>query len=230
MQKYYRLNKSSEYILYNQELKEAKNLYFNTIKVEKKKHWNKFLEKEDSRSIFRAMSYTKNTTSSLIPSLYNIETKELESTFQQKCNIFRSTLFPDPPITPPIDLVSYIGSNNWKWPLLSKVELRDSCTSKIKGKTPGPDLITQEIIIQAYSAIPEVFYIVYSILINQGYHPKCWKEATGFILKKPKKPDYSKPKVYRVILLLNCLGKVSERILARRLSYLAETTTLLYNS
>ena len=81
MQKYYRLNKSSEYILYNQELKEAKNLYFNTIKVEKRKHWNKFLEKEDSQSIFRAMSYTKNTTSSLIPSLFNIETKELSSWF-----------------------------------------------------------------------------------------------------------------------------------------------------
>ena len=37
IQKYYRLNKSSEYILYNQELKEAKNLYFNTIKIKKKK-------------------------------------------------------------------------------------------------------------------------------------------------------------------------------------------------
>ena len=60
------------------------------------------------------MSYTKNTISSLIPSFYNIETKELESTFQQKYNIFRSTLFPDPPIIPPIDLVLYIGSNNWK--------------------------------------------------------------------------------------------------------------------
>ncbi len=36
------------------------------------------------------------------------------------------------------------------------------------------------------------------------------------------------PKAYRVIALLNCLGKVLERILAQRLSYLAETTYLLY--
>ena len=72
--------------------------------------------------------------------------------------------------------------------------------------------------------------MVYPILINQGYHPKCWEEATGFILKKPKKPDFSKPKAYREISLLNCLGKVSERILARRLSYLAETTILLHDS
>ena len=48
------------------------------------------------------------------------------------------------------------------------------------------------------------------------------------ILKKPGKTDYSAPKSYRVIALLNCLGKVSERILAQRLAYLAETTNLLH--
>jgi Reverse transcriptase (RNA-dependent DNA polymerase) len=33
-----------------------------------------------------------------------------------------------------------------------------------------------------------------------------------------------------MISLLNCLGKVSERILAQQLAYLAETSGLLYNS
>ncbi len=66
------------------------------------------------------------------------------------------------------------------------------------------------------------------MLINTGYHPYYWRQATGFILKKPNKPDYSVPKAYRVISLLNYLGKVSERILARRLSYLAKTTYLLH--
>jgi hypothetical protein len=66
--------------------------------------------------------------------------------------------------------------------------------------------------------------------LNIGYHPTCWKEATGAILKKPGKPNYSAPKAYRFISLLNCLGKISERILAQRLSYLAETTNLLHNT
>ena len=57
-----------------------------------------------------------------------------------------------------------------------------------------------------------------------------WKQAIGAILKKPGKLDYSIPKAYRVISLLNCLVKVSERILARRLGYLAETTDLLHPS
>lgn len=65
-------------------------------------------------------------------------------------------------------------------------------------------------------------------MINSGYHPLCFRQATGAILKKASKPDYTNPKAYRVISLLNCLGKISERILAKRLSYLAETTPLLH--
>ena len=184
------------------------------------------------------MSYTKGKYSQLVPSLYNSETKELESTFQDKCNIFRRALFPPPPQSegPNLDNLSkdssYLNSSRvkWDWPSLTQEEVKRACTSKIKGKTPGPDLITQDIIFQAYLAVPYIFYTVYSILINQGHHPKIWKQATGFILKKPKKPNDSLPKAYRVISLLNCLGKVSERILAQRLSFLAETTSLLHNS
>ena len=97
---------------------------------------------------------------------------------------------------------------------MAEVELAKACSTKAKGKTPGPDCITQEIIQKVYSAIPVAFFQLYSSLLDLGYHPKCWRRATGVILKKPSKPDYSAPKAYRVISLLNCLGKVSERILA----------------
>ena len=176
------------------------------------------------------MSYTKEYLVEPLPSIFNNNTKSLESLFSAKCNILRTILFPSPPITSRVILDNYTSSTKWNWPILSQTELNSACSTKIKGRSPGPDLITQEIIIQAYSAIPDIFFSVYSILLNKGYHPKCWKQATGFILKKPNKPDYSQPKSYRVISLLNCLGKVSERILAKRLSYLAETTLLLDNS
>jgi hypothetical protein len=47
------------------------------------------------------------------------------------------------------------------------------------------------------------------------------------ILLKVNKKDYSLPKAYRVISLLNCLEKAFEKILATRLSYLAKTGDLL---
>ena len=49
----------------------------------------------------------------------------------------------------------------------------------------------------------------------------------GVILKKPnRKATISKS--YKVVSLLNCLGKVAEKIIATRLSYIAENSDLLY--
>jgi hypothetical protein len=69
-------------------------------------------------------------------------------------------------------------------------------------------------------------------MIN-GYYPKCFKEATGVILKKSQSAklsyrNYALSKAYRVISLFNYLVKVVEKIIARRLAVMAEFKTLLY--
>jgi hypothetical protein len=170
------------------------------------------------------MSYTKLSTQGLIPSI------EGNETFEGKCTALRKTLFPRPPldsIQPTIRRKHF----KWDWNPVSIEELEQACSMiAVKGKTPGPDGITQEIIAKAFEAIPDTFLKVYRLLIDKGYHPKCWRQATGAILAKPDKPDYSIPKAYMIISLLNCLGKVSERILAKRLSLMAEDGPLLHNS
>lgn len=47
------------------------------------------------------------------------------------------------------------------------------------------------------------------------------------VLRNPGKPDYSLPGTYRLISLLNLLGKLLEVVIAKRLSYLAEHHGLL---
>ncbi len=63
----------------------AKNTYFNTIKLAKTEYWNNFLEKEDPKSIFKAMAYTKDLLIQPIPSIWNASTNTLEDTFTGKC-------------------------------------------------------------------------------------------------------------------------------------------------
>jgi hypothetical protein len=204
----------------------ARNNYFLAIKNAKRDHWNQFLERENTESIFKALAYTKDKRVERLPPIRGLD-NQLKEPFQERCKAFRDTLFPTPPNSQPPRWEGY-KAYGWDWPTLSKIELTNACSAKIKGKTPGPDSITQELILKAYEACPDEFYSLYSYLIDIGYHPKIWRQAIGAILKKPNKPDYSSPKAYRVISLLNCLGKVSERILAQRLSYLAETTSLLH--
>jgi len=97
-----------------QEYTTARNTYFNTIKVAKTGHWNAFLEKEDPKSIFKAMAYTKDLLIQPIPSIRNASTNTLEDSFTGKCQAFKSTLFPDPPKAPEIDLSNYQEDDYWK--------------------------------------------------------------------------------------------------------------------
>jgi hypothetical protein len=50
--------------------------------------------------------------------------------------------------------------------------------------------------------------------IRLGAHPKAWTIAKGVTILKPGKDDDSKVKSYRVISLLNCLGKVIKKVVA----------------
>jgi len=53
--------------------------------------------------------------------------------------------------------------------------------------------------------------------LGLGFVCRRWRRSVGIIMRKPKKPDYSLPSSYRVINLLDVLGKLVERLVARRL-------------
>ena len=59
--------------------------------------------------------------------------------------------------------------------------------------------------------------------IRLGVHPARWKLARGVIIPKPGKDDYSVAKAYRCISLLNCLGKMVEKVVANLISDHCET-------
>jgi hypothetical protein len=63
--------------------------------------------------------------------------------------------------------------------------------------------------------------------INTGHFPTPFKTTTTVIIRKPTKPDYTKPNAYCPIALENTMGKIIESIMAEMLSYIAETHQLL---
>jgi hypothetical protein len=196
--------------------------------------WDSFLENAKGKEIFKAFQYTKHKKVERIPIIkYTKEGKEVQAlSFKEKSEAFLSTLFPKPPATDPPNWEDYQPSPKWEWPNIELEEIRTAIFCSSIKKAPGPDQISFKIIQQAFLAMPDIFYRIYSKLIEKGYHPKQWREAIGVILRKEnteKKRDYSMPKAYRVISLLNCLGKVAEKIIATRLSHLAETTDLLFS-
>jgi len=51
--------------------------------------------------------------------------------------------------------------------------------------------------------------------LKAGHHPRPWKEAIVCIIPKPNRADYTHAKNFRPILLLECLGKLLEKLVAK---------------
>src|SRR5437588_7938748 len=111
---------------------------------------------------------------------------------------------------------------------LPKKEMRDVIISSSSSKVPGPDGLGFECAKVAYQAMPDYFHSLYEVLLRYRYHPKAWREATIVIIKKAGKPNYWIPKAYRPISLLNFFGKIAEKVMATRLTFMAEEHHLLH--
>lgn len=90
-----------------------------------------------------------------------------------------------------------------------------------------PQWINQRILEKLWPYIAKHIHYIFSVSINLGHHPKAWRTAAIIVLRKAGKPDYTIPKAYRPISLLNTLGKLLEAVMAKRLSYYAEKHNLL---
>jgi hypothetical protein len=198
----------------------ARNSYFSAIRTAKSSHWNTFLEHAKGKEIFTAFNYTKERSLKKIPPLQD-SNQQCTAIFEEQASILRTALFPQPPSSDPPSWTQYPPSPSpWDWPPLTPQEVAKSLFKNTKKTAPGEDKLSFSILQQAFPANKDFFFRFFSLLFNIGYHPRPWKKALGVVIPKNNKRDYSAPRAYRVISLLNCLGKTLERILAARLSYL----------
>src|SRR5215471_12221624 len=207
---------------------EARNQYFQEIKLAKQNHWNDFLENADSEQIFKAYKYCKQSKIEKT-SILQYNNNNL-TTFSEKSEAFLASLFSNSANTAANanDYINNSDKNQNSWSDLTIKEFEKiifSCSSK---KASDPDKIGFLIIQKVYSTIPELFYQLYYKLVKLRFHPDCWKDFIGVVIKKFNKDNYSDSKSYRIISLLNCLDKIAEKIIAQRLLFFAETTNLLY--
>ena len=64
--------------------------------------------------------------------------------------------------------------------------------------------------------------------IRLGYHPTQWKRARGILLEKEGERVFGLVRSYRVISLLNCIGKVVEKVVAKEISQYCEDYSKLH--
>jgi hypothetical protein len=94
-------------------------------------------------------------------------------------------------------------------------------------KAPGPDKLPFGSIRLLWKWDNERIVRLTRAAFRTGRHPAVWKRASGVVIGKPGKDNYTKLKAYRSISPLSCKGKVVEKVAAKLQSEEAERRGLL---
>ena len=116
------------------------------------------------------------------------------------------------------------------FPRISQKELWDALSPTTNSSAPGPDHVTWRHIKIAlcFPETDDALTNLFNKICQAGTWPTHFKDSISVIIPKPNKPDYTIPKAYRPIALLNTLGKLLTKILANRLQHDAAEFGLLH--
>ncbi|KAI1006659.1 hypothetical protein K3495_g1555, partial [Podosphaera aphanis] len=115
-----------------------------------------------------------------------------------------------------------VGCKALPFPEISDQEIK-AAVFRSGNTAPGEDDIPTSILKIGWDLIKDKISTLFRSCLEVGHHPACFKTAVVVMLSKPNKPDKSNPRSYRPISLLSVLGKSLERLVARRLSWIAIT-------
>ncbi len=208
------------------EIVQMRNLYHDAIKLIKNQFWINFLNNIEEKEVFQTYKFIK---SRLIKKLFLIQNlqKELKIEFNEKCKTFLKAMYSS---SLKIQINEELLSNeSIQWSRVIKEKIKYAINFSALRKAFKSDEMSFAIIQRAYKTILKIFNLVYSELIENNYHSKIWREDMRIILQKSDMLNYLISKTYRIIMLLNCLDKVAEKIIAVQLSYTAEINDKLLN-
>ena len=154
------------------------------------------------------------------------------TTNEEKANQFREVLLPTLSSLPLADTSDITATHTYPEPTpfnptITKHQLERAIGKLAPDKAPGPDEITNRILKKNFGSLQTHLLALAQACVDTGYFPSTFKKTLTIVLRKPNKPDYTKPNAYRPIALECTIGKILESIITELLSYLIETHDLL---
>jgi hypothetical protein len=196
---------------------QAKNVFRARVKHAKREWANKRLEDATPTTVWDFISWYKHNGKRQRP-LYKSPAHVPASDNEERANKFYDCFYST---GPPNDLPEPTAE-----PLpqrtnaeLTNDELESAIKSCSNSSAPGPSGIDYRTIKWIQEANPKILHYLYANCIRIGHYPSNLKHSTTVVAPKPNKEDYTVPKAYRPIQLTECLAKVLDKIIARRIQY-----------
>jgi len=193
-----------------------RNSYFKAIQPAKSVHWSQFLANVDARSVWDARKIAAGRAPDRFPILENASSPtKINNTLLQ--HFFPPRPSPPPPLILPAfkDIPPVLPAG------VSSALQKSSNTS-----ASGPSGIPYSIWKQVHKANEQLLPSLFTPLLTHGYHPLAMKKANSIVLDKLGKPDYRTPSSFRIIVLLETVSKILERLSALRLASAARSLGL----
>jgi len=184
--------------------------------TEAKRAWsNDNLIMATSDSLWKATTWRHSRCTNKIPPLLKLD-GSLALSHTDIRQVFSKRFFPtvpkpvpasDPDDPPPKPVRSFSP--------ISEEEISVNLSTASNKSAPGPSGITYKLLKWCHAANPTRLTTLFNSAVSLGHHP--WRAATVVPILKPGKIDYRVAKAYRPISLLECCGKLLEKIIAKRI-------------
>ncbi|KAI5115165.1 hypothetical protein M0805_000297, partial [Coniferiporia weirii] len=185
-----------------------------------KKAWAAdLLANATTADIYRYAKWSSGSRRTVCPPLSTPE--GMVSSPPAQAAVFASTFFPplsadsDVPEHDPLDRPFPPVPRSFAPLSLSEVDAALAGTSATSA--PGPSGVSYPYLRLLHAAYPSLLLSLFSACLRFGVHP--WTSAVIVVIPKPNKPDPSLPRAFRPIALLECMGKLLEKIVATRLTF-----------
>lgn len=139
-----------------------------------------------------------------------------------------------PPLAPSgeVDIDELCGEpkSMRSFPHISRNELLSAISKCSNNSAPGPDHCGWKALKRLIHD-PEIARFLcefYQKCIDEAVFPRLLKKSISVVIPKPNRDDYSNPKNYRPIVLLNCVGKLLEKVVAARMQFDAQKWGILH--
>jgi len=184
--------------------------------------WSEYLQNLRGAEVWRAAQYANPAESMTLEALTDREGMQA-TTATEKQEMLRSENFV------PNDEDQYYetppaGSAHT---CVTEQAVERALFSQSVEKAPGPDKLSFGALRLLWGWAKQRIVGLTKEAIRRGKHPAFWKRASGVVICKPGKEDYTKLKVYRSISLRSCMGQVVEKVVVELFSEEAEGGGLL---
>lgn len=191
-----------------------------TTRRAKKGFFDRIIEEMKPQRVWDLVEWTKPCKQNANITLTDASGKEAE-TAEEVGAIFKEQFVPSYPKQVDVSILEeYPQIPERRFEMISPAEVRDCLKETSNKSAPGPDKCTWRLWKKIINDRTLTMLVkAYNACIDAAYFPKFFKRSITVVIPKPKKPDYSRASAYCPIVLLNCLGKLMEKVLAKRMQF-----------